>query len=283
MEENFPIKGTMPDPQNENPRQPEVGDPGFMIFGDHAAYEGDNPWWTLRFRERLSAEKKKRLRERVGSWSDFAVFVEAGSWHDDRQVQLGSEPDCETDREWKAYYRRVDAIIGKIHAMSPLFAVFFQDGQFHGGKELSGLSDEELAATHQAMPEPVKKERANKPRVPRLEHEKERPPSPPIMPITSIINLDCNVSVEGVVEQLGKSRSIRKGDKSLRVREGTLRDASGTIGITFWADDVKLVQDGTRVRLENGWVGAHYNSGKPNLSRGKAGKLILLDGEPNSE
>lgn len=87
----------------------------------------------------------------------------------------------------------------------------------------------------------------------------------------------CSVSVEGIVQTLNKKRYVRKGDKSIHVRDGTLADDSGSIGVTFWDEDAKAICEGMRIRIENGWVGEHYNTSQPNLSRGKGGTLVVLD------
>lgn len=187
----------------------------------------------------------------------------AKRWESDRQVQLEADVACDSEGEWRAFYRRVDARLAKTHAACPLSVVFLQEGQFVTGRPLS-----HSGTTSSARSWPTAKTEVSKPAPP-------PEPPPPLTPIASVA-VNSAVTVEGTVEGLGKTRYVRKRDESIPVREGVLRDASGTVGVTFWDDDAREIEDGARIRIENGWVGAHYNTQAPNLSRGKAGALVRL-------
>lgn len=232
----------------------------FLRVGDPSTYEGDNPWWTLRFAAPVTAAQRQALGE-VFAGSELHL---AERWESDRQVQLEADVACDSEGEWRAFYRRVDALLAKAHATCPLSVVFLQEGQFVTGRPLLALDDEALRAVVADA-----KRAVSKPAPP------PEPPPPPLSPIASV-TVNSAVTVEGTVEGLGKKRYVRKRDESIPVREGVLRDASGTVGVTFWDDDAREIEDGARVRIENGWVGAHYNTQAPNLSRGKAGTLVRL-------
>jgi len=232
----------------------------FLRVGDASTYEGDNPWWTLRFAAPVSAPQQQALTA-VFAGSELHL---ADRWENDRQVQLDADVACDSEGEWRAFYRRVDARLAKAHAACPLSVVFLQEGQFVTGQPLLALDDDEL----RAVVADAKRE-VSRPAPP------PEPPPPPLSPVASVA-LNSAVTVEGTVEGLGKTRYVRKRDESIPVREGVLRDASGTLGVTFWDDDAREIEDGMRIRIENGWVGAHYNTQAPNLSRGKAGTLVRL-------
>lgn len=232
----------------------------YLRVGDASTYEGDNPWWTLRFAAPVTAAQRRALVE-VFAGSELHL---ADRWESDRQVQLDADVACDSEGEWRAFYRRVEARLAKAHAACPLSAVFLQERQFVTGRPLLALGDDELRAVLADA-----KREVSRPAPP------PEPPPPPPSPIASV-TLNSAVTVEGTVEGLGKTRYVRKRDESIPVREGVLRDDSGSIGVTFWDDDAREIEEGMRIRIENGWVGAHYNTQAPNLSRGKAGTLVRL-------
>jgi hypothetical protein len=116
----------------------------FLRFGDHHAYDGDKPWWTLRFAVALSKSQHQGLRHLVTEATEGIADVE--DWDGTRQVLLSaSDPYFESSAEWNAFYRNVDALLVRIHEHFGLLAVFFQDGQAFGeGQSLSKVPDETL-------------------------------------------------------------------------------------------------------------------------------------------
>jgi hypothetical protein len=124
----------------QKPR-PMAARAAFLRFGDHHEYPGDNPWWTVRFARKLSRSE----RAQIAQLTSAAGEVAASGWKNDRQVQIGTDdPFFETEREWNAFFRRVERLFADLHARFPIFAVFFQNGQFDGGKPLVGLGDAAL-------------------------------------------------------------------------------------------------------------------------------------------
>lgn len=115
-----------------------------MRFGDHHAYDGDKPWWTLRFSAPPSKSQHKALRRMVTDATDGVADVE--DWDSTRQVLLtATDPYFESSAEWNAFYRTIDELLLRIHEKFELLAVFFQDGQTFGeGQSLSKEPDETL-------------------------------------------------------------------------------------------------------------------------------------------
>lgn len=84
-----------------------------------------------------------------------------------------------------------------------------------------------------------------------------------------------NVNVEGEIAKLEEARDVvSKFGKKLRVANATLKDDSGEITLSLWGDDIEKVQEGARVRVENGWVSEF--KGAMQLSAGKYGKLTVV-------
>ena len=82
-------------------------------------------------------------------------------------------------------------------------------------------------------------------------------------------------TVEATVTQLEPSREVgtRDGGKT-RVRNGRLKDATGEVALVLWGAEVDLVQEGDRVRINEGWVKEYQ--GRPQISLGRNGKLEKL-------
>lgn len=120
--------------------------PSFLRFGDHHAYDGDKPWWTLRFVDKPSKSQHKALRKLVEETLDGIADIE--EWDSTRQILLSAvDPYFESAAEWNNFYRNIDVLLNKIHEQFGLLAVFFQDGQSFGdGQSLSKQPDEALRA-----------------------------------------------------------------------------------------------------------------------------------------
>lgn len=120
--------------------------PSFLRFGDHHAYDGDKPWWTLRFVDKPSKSQHKALRKLVEETLDGIADIE--EWDSTRQILLSAvDPYFESAAEWNSFYRNIDVLLNKIHEQFGLLAVFFQDGQSFGdGQSLSKQPDEALRA-----------------------------------------------------------------------------------------------------------------------------------------
>ena len=77
---------------------------------------------------------------------------------------------------------------------------------------------------------------------------------------------------EATVSKLEAIREIEQhtgGTK--KVRNGTLRDGTGEIGLVLWASEVELVAEGDKVRIVEGWVKDY--KGRPQVSLGRTGKI----------
>jgi hypothetical protein len=96
----------------------------FKRFGAYRLYDGDNPWWTLRFVNSLTRDERLDVAHRVEKRGELT----ADTWKGGRELQIGAQdPFFETQRAWNAFYSRVERLFAELHAQFPLSAVFFQD------------------------------------------------------------------------------------------------------------------------------------------------------------
>jgi hypothetical protein len=138
-------KSAAPEPTPKTKTKSTVVRADFLRFGDHRGYDGDQPWWTVRFVHQLSRDERAQVARLVSAGGEVA----ADAWKDGRQVEIAaSDPFFETEREWLAFYARIERLMAALHAQFPIFALFFQKGQFHGGKSLVGLDDAALKKLH---------------------------------------------------------------------------------------------------------------------------------------
>ncbi|MCP8308203.1 MAG: DNA-binding protein [archaeon] len=84
------------------------------------------------------------------------------------------------------------------------------------------------------------------------------------------------VDVEGIISEIPEPRTVtlRTGQQA-RVADCILQDASGTVKLSLWDDDIDKVQVGSRVRIENGYTNSFR--GELRLNVGRYGRLITLE------
>jgi ribosomal protein S18 acetylase RimI-like enzyme len=85
-----------------------------------------------------------------------------------------------------------------------------------------------------------------------------------------------NVHVEGSVQEKAPARAVRgrRPGETLSVTEVGLVDETGRVVLTLWNSQIKLVQLGDCLRVENGYVSGYR--GITQLSAGKTGRIIKL-------
>jgi replication factor A1 len=81
-----------------------------------------------------------------------------------------------------------------------------------------------------------------------------------------------NIVVE--VVSVGDVRTFQKYGRSGRVATATVKDDSGEINLSLWNEDIDRVSPGTKLKIENGYVGEF--KGEMQLTTGKYGKLVVL-------
>jgi ssDNA-binding replication factor A large subunit len=94
------------------------------------------------------------------------------------------------------------------------------------------------------------------------------------MKISELKTGDANVTVEGVIAEKGEVREVNTKFGQTQICEAVIEDDSGVITLVLWGDQIKDVQQGDKVRVENGYVKEWNNSMQLNV--GKFGKIKNL-------
>jgi len=89
-------------------------------------------------------------------------------------------------------------------------------------------------------------------------------------------NMRNGIDIEGKVERKGEPRTVnRKMGGTIDVCDAYLIDETGgEIKLTLWGDDIPKVNDGSRVKVENGYTNTF--KGEVSLTKGKYGKLEVI-------
>lgn len=82
--------------------------------------------------------------------------------------------------------------------------------------------------------------------------------------------------VEGVIDSVGEPRTVnlRTGGQA-QVADAILKDDTGQIKLTLWDAQIKMVKQGSKVRIENGYTSTF--KGENSLNVGKYGKLVVVE------
>ena len=88
-----------------------------------------------------------------------------------------------------------------------------------------------------------------------------------LKPDTAIDSLAVEVvSVDG-------PREFTSFRGSGKVANAKVKDATGEVKLTLWNDEITLVAQGAKIRIENGWTKEY--KGELQIGAGKFGKIIV--------
>ncbi|MEK6843155.1 MAG: OB-fold nucleic acid binding domain-containing protein [Candidatus Micrarchaeota archaeon] len=94
------------------------------------------------------------------------------------------------------------------------------------------------------------------------------------MKISELKSGTGSVEVTGEIVNIDAPREINKMGRVLRVANATLKDASGSITLVLWNDDIDKVQVGNEIKISNGYVNSWQD--KTQLTLGKFGKMEIV-------
>ncbi len=82
--------------------------------------------------------------------------------------------------------------------------------------------------------------------------------------------------VEGTIETISEPRTVNlKTGGQAQVADAVLKDDTGQIKLTLWDAQIKMVKQGSKIRIENGYISSFR--GENSLNVGKYGKLQVLE------
>ncbi|MDE1726352.1 MAG: DNA-binding protein [Thaumarchaeota archaeon] len=82
--------------------------------------------------------------------------------------------------------------------------------------------------------------------------------------------------VEGVIGSISEPRTVNlKTGGQAQVADAMLKDDTGEIKLTLWDAQIKMVKQGSKIRIENGYISTFR--GENSLNVGKYGKLEVLE------
>jgi len=94
------------------------------------------------------------------------------------------------------------------------------------------------------------------------------------MKISELSPKQSNVNIEAEVVSLGSIREFTKFGKVGKVCNIIIKDNSGQVALTLWNDQTDLVKEGSKIKINNGYVGEYQ--GELQLTTGKFGSLEVL-------
>ena len=85
-----------------------------------------------------------------------------------------------------------------------------------------------------------------------------------------------HVTIEGKIEKISEPRTVnlRAGGSAL-VADAMISDDTGSIKLSLWDDQIKMVKEGDKISIENGYTQAFR--GENSLNIGRYGKIAVLD------
>ena len=94
----------------------------------------------------------------------------------------------------------------------------------------------------------------------------------------NISELQANNSadvIEGVIVSKEDAREFTNFRGSGRVANAVIKDDTGEVKLTLWNEQIDQINEGDKVRIENGWVKEYRN--ELQVSSGKYGKMSIIE------
>lgn len=97
----------------------------------------------------------------------------------------------------------------------------------------------------------------------------------PFVDTSQAKQMRSKINIEGTIRSKEEVRTINKKDGgTIAVCDALLADNSGNIKVTFWGEECDKVNDGTKIRITNGYTNSF--KGEVALTKGKFGRMEIL-------
>ncbi len=90
----------------------------------------------------------------------------------------------------------------------------------------------------------------------------------------SELRANSNANIEATITAVSPVRDVSTSRGPSRVADATLQDATGTITLTLWGDDITRYSVGQKVKITDGWVKDFR--GKLQVSMGRNGRIEVV-------
>lgn len=96
------------------------------------------------------------------------------------------------------------------------------------------------------------------------------------MKIQELTNDMRHVTIEGLIEKISEPRTVnlRAGGSAL-VADAEISDDTGKIKLSLWDDQIRMVKEGDKILIENGYTQSFR--GENSLNIGRYGKITVLE------
>ncbi|HTT72842.1 MAG TPA: OB-fold nucleic acid binding domain-containing protein [Thermoplasmata archaeon] len=94
------------------------------------------------------------------------------------------------------------------------------------------------------------------------------------MPGIASLRPNSNATIEATITAVSPPRDVTTSRGPSRVADATLQDATGTITLTLWGDDIAKYSVGQKIRISDGWVKDFR--GKLQVSMGRSGRIEIV-------
>jgi len=94
------------------------------------------------------------------------------------------------------------------------------------------------------------------------------------MEVKDLVAGQGKIDIELDIVDMQEPRTFNKFGKEGKVANGTGKDATGQVKITFWNEQADQVKDGDKIKITNGYVSEWQ--GEKQLSTGKFGQLEVI-------
>ena len=97
------------------------------------------------------------------------------------------------------------------------------------------------------------------------------------MDIKDLQPRQADVEVEAVVISVSEPREFNKSGKPGKVANAVIKDATGSVKLSLWNEQIERIKTGDRIKIEKGYVGEWQ--GELQLTTGKFGTIDILGQE----
>ncbi len=90
----------------------------------------------------------------------------------------------------------------------------------------------------------------------------------------STLKPNVNANIEATIESISEPRDVSTQRGPARVADAILKDATGSVTLSLWNQDIEKFKAGQKIRIHDGWV--REWRGKLQISMGRSGRIEII-------